>query len=166
VGYLVKDGPLNGWSSGRAALLCLGLTGIALGTFMSWMALGFVVGVPLLFGGVVALWLSSRGSAPRRTGLLAFLLAVGANLFIATTSVNLFYLPRGTSIRPMVWTALCFVVGLTCILFVIVLALHSAARERRYLWALLSLPLAVESLFLGGQLMFFAAKVGGLIIAD
>jgi drug/metabolite transporter superfamily protein YnfA len=64
----------------------------------------------------------------------------------------------------MAWAFGTFVLSGVCIISVGFLSIYSIRRERRYLWAIIAMALAVVSFFLGGSLMDLAMRLRGFTL--
>jgi hypothetical protein len=131
---------------------------------LSTIYLGAISGMPLATIFVI-LWWFERAN-PRPSGLLALIIALSVNILQVVYAAQFFWVPAGASIRPMGWALLSAIIGGCALIAATLLSVHSVLRQRRVLFALLAIPLAIESLYLGRELLLLAARVKGFEIAD
>jgi hypothetical protein len=166
----------NSWSGHAATYPLAAAAGILMWATMTIImagAPGFFYGPPLLVGCIIGLYLvnhSQQGATPsahskHRAGALGLAIAFVSNIIIAAITLPFFWVPKGGSAgRPMAWAFGTFVLSGVCIISVGFLSIYSIRRERRYLWAIIAMALAVVSFFLGGSLMDLAMRLRGFTL--
>ena len=97
--------------------------------------------------------------------MLPFGLAVAANAVVAVLSLQFYFVPAGSHIRPMGWAGFCAMVALASIAAVIPKAIISMRQSRRYLLPLVAIVLSLLPFPLASGILHHAAALRGFILS-
>jgi hypothetical protein len=135
---------------------------------MTIMILGLFCAGGLLWASVIGLWFWERKGKPPLSGALAVMIALGGNGLIAAFCARFFAVPPGASIRPMAEGVWVMMISVYTIGAVVGLFIYSFVRERGWsrLLAAAACPIAIETFFLGGQLLRWAAAMNHFSLSE
>src|ERR1041385_8676480 len=107
---------------------------------------------------------TARSTSSKKTRF-ALCLGAGFPLLTLVLGLQFFWVPAGSSIRPMGWPVLLLSLSLSGFTFVSFCAGYAYHLERRLIPALLAVVLSITPLPLGVWLLRFASQVVGFTLA-
>ena len=99
-------------------------------------------------------------------GTQALSLAIAAHLMIFLFSVQFFFVPAGSHIRPMGWAMFVGMVSIGAFFIVECLSIISLVREKSRLIGVLGLILGITPFLFGSFILHFAAWVKGFGLSE
>ena len=129
--------------------------------------------IPILMGGIAGLILTlppsqsgSRFASTHRLGLAALTVAALAHLFIFVSSLDFFFVPAGSSIRPMMWAVVMSAIAAGTFLIAFPLSIFAMFRERPRILGAVTLILSLTPFFFARGILYLAAAIKGFKVAD
>jgi hypothetical protein len=129
---------------------------------------GWFEGLPIFFIGLAGLvFIYSRDSArsaafrSRPLTAVALVLVVVAHAIIIVVSLQFFFVPAGSAIRPMGWAAFVGIVSIVTFLLVEPIGIVAIIKERPRLLGVIGLVGGFTSFPLGSFILHLAARIKG-----
>jgi hypothetical protein len=132
---------------------------------------GWFYGLPVLFGGLVGLAFtfpidSARwqffNSRPFSTASLV--VTVSAHVLVFLFSIQFFFIPAGSEIRPMGWAGFMFLIAAFAFVIGLPLGIIAATREKPKFLGIIGIVMSFTASFFSTFLLHFAEHLKGFVL--